>query len=454
MYRFLLLGFFTFLFGFSLATAGELYLKPNEGKLYRLGAVVRDVLITNPEIADVQMTQSNGLFVYGKRSGRTHIVALADNDVVVFERFVTVNRDLKKLETLFKSEFPESNVSVQLSPGRLILSGNVDSALTAKSILSLASGYLVGDEKLVDTLKIASPVQVNLRVRVMEMNRVATKNIGINWNLLLNPGSMAINLISGRSPLTLTGSAVPGSTVAAGGSSTQFGSTGTDASFSAIVDALVEDKLITVLAEPNLTSRSGETASFFAGGEFPIPIASDDNGVTIEFKKYGVLLDMTPTVISPNRIRLHIRPEVSELSSAGAVILNGITIPGIAIRRTEATIELASGQSFSVAGLLQSQKRDLVREVPWLGQLEVLGPLFRSKEYQSSETELVIIATVNIVKPLSNADYLSPLAVDYRNEQNMRGPEALPQNRDTAPETREIRTKDGIKLYGPRGYIF
>jgi len=437
-----------------LPVAAELQLRPNEGKLFPLGAGVRDVLITNPDIADVQITQSNGLFVYGKKTGRTHIVALADGDRVLFEKYITVKRDLNNLQVLFKQHFPGSDIKLQLSPGRLMLSGQVQSVSTLENILSLASGYLAADEKLVNHLQVPAPMQVNLRVRIMEMNRLATKNIGINWNLLLNPGSMAINLISGRSPISLGGAAVPGPFVTAGGSSTFFGTSGSEASVSAIIDALVEDKLITVLAEPNLTSRSGETANFFAGGEFPIPVSSDDNGITIEFKKYGVMLDMTPTVISPDRIRLHIRPEVSELSSAGAVVLNDITVPGISIRRTEATIELASGQSFSVAGLLQNQQRDLVREVPWLGKLDILGPLFRSKEYQSSETELVIIATVNIVRPLKTDNFVSPLVVDYRNEQRITAPEALPQNRNTVPEYSETRNKDGLKLLGPRGYIY
>ena len=213
-------------------------------------------------------------------------------------------------------------------------------------------------------------------------------------------------------------------------------------SVGAVLDALIERKLVTILAEPNLTSRSGETASFFAGGEFPIPVSADGDQIRIEFKKFGVILDMTPTVLSKNRIQLHIKPEVSELTSAGAVRLNDIVIPGIAVRRTEATIELSSGQSFAVAGLLQNQRKDLLREVPWLSDLEILGPLFRSKEYQNSETELVVIATANIVQPLDQDLFKSP-------EPQLENSQHSSQNAAVT-----YSNEDGYSLYGPRGHAF
>jgi len=447
----LLISIFAFWSG---ATAQELSLNVNEGKLYRLGDTVQDILITNPDIADIQLTQSNSLFVYGKKPGRTQIVALAAKDRVLFSKYVTVSHNLAQLKKLISEQLLQSDIDIQLSAGRLMVSGPVSNSAIMANVVSLANGYLGEGDKLVNNLVVASPLQVNLRVRIMEMNRIATKNIGINWDVLLNPGALAINVISGRSPILAGGKLLPGAAIASGGSSTLLGMAGDQLSVNAVIDALVEDKLVTVLAEPNLTSRSGESANFFAGGEFPIPVAATDNGITVEFKKFGVILDMTPTVISENRIRLHIRPEVSELTSVGAVKINSITIPGISVRRTEATIELASGQSFAVAGLLRNQKTDLIKEVPWLGQLDILGPLFRSKEYQKSETELVIIATVNVVKPLSKDAYLSPAEQQVPPGSGEKSPHKLVQNRTLSSEIKDIRSPDGLKLYGPRGYIY
>lgn len=432
----------------------DLILKVNEGHLEKLRTTVVDILITNPDIADIQLTQGNGLFVYGKKPGRTHIMALAEGDIVVFSRHIQVNRELKSLAKLFNQLFPGNNVNLTSSPGRLIVTGDTSTPLEMDHMISLIEGYLDEGEKIVNQLTLMSPLQVNLRVQIMEMNRSVTKDIGINWDILLNPGSFAVGLVTGRNPIVSGGSLIPDINLNGTGSSSLIGINGSSGSVSAVIDALVEDNLISVLAEPNLTSRSGETASFFAGGEFPIPIAAEDNRITIEFKKFGVRLDMTPTVISPDRISLHIRPEVSELSSNGAVVIQNINIPGIAVRRTEATIELASGQSFSVAGLLQSQSRNLIRDVPWLGGIDVLGPLFKSSKYQKSETELVIIATANIVKPLSRGNYVSPLeGVRTQNSFLERQKGNLLREYPNR-ENSVIKTPGGGQLVGPRGYIF
>lgn len=432
----------------------DMILKVNEGKLQKLNMAVVDILITNPNIADIQLTQGNGIFVYGKKPGRTHIMALAEGDRIVFSRHIQVTRDLKSLVKLFTQLFPGNNVRLTSSPGRLIVTGDTSTPLEMDHMISLIEGYLEEGEKIVNQLIVKSPLQVNLRVQIMEMNRAVTKEIGINWDILLNPGSFAVGLVTGRNPIVSGNSLIPDFNLNGTGSSGLIGVNGSRGSVSAVIDALVEDNLISVLAEPNLTSRSGETASFFAGGEFPIPIAAEDNRITVEFKKFGVKLDMTPTVISPNRISLHIRPEVSELSTNGAVVIQNINIPGISVRRTEATIELASGQSFSVAGLLQNKTRNLIRDVPWLGDIDVLGPLFKSSKYQKSETELVIIATANIVKPLSVDNYVSPLdGVRTQNDSIERQKGHLIRDYPNR-EKNNIKTPGGGQLIGPRGYIY
>ncbi|MCG8494392.1 MAG: type II and III secretion system protein family protein [Sneathiellales bacterium] len=392
----------------KLFAAEILSLQVNEGEFRRLEKPVQDVLITNPDVADIQLTQGNSLFIYAKQPGKTQIVAVGEGDRVLLDRIIVVTRDLAHLQQSLRSEFPGEPVVVTGAGGRVVLTGKVSSPVIMDQILLVISGFLDKEEKIVNKMTLNSSVQVNLRVRIMEMNRQAREDLGLNWNALFNPGNLTIGLLTGRTPSSVGNLIIPNPDLTGGGGSALLGYKGRDASLNAVIDALEEDELITVLAEPNLTSRSGETASFFAGGEFPIPVAASEDRITIEFKKFGVILDMTPTVLSDNRIRLHIRPEVSELSSAGAVIIQDIAVPGISVRRTEATIELASGQSFSVAGLMRNENRNLVQDVPWLADLDVIGPLFRSRKFRRSETELVIIATANIVRPLSHDRYQLP----------------------------------------------
>ncbi|MEH6475793.1 MAG: type II and III secretion system protein family protein [Sneathiella sp.] len=429
-------------------------LKVNQGRLFPLKTPPIDVLVTNPDIADIQIVTFNQLFVFGKKTGRTHIMAIDAEGIVIFDHFIAVFRDLNDLSGALKREFPTLALKVSSTPGRIVLSGTAQSAVQAEHIMSVVSGFLNKDEKIVNRMRMASQSQVNIRVRIVEMNRQATKNLGINWDILLNPGSLAIGLITGRFPAAIGNKIISDFANQQSVNSGLFKYEGSEGSASAVIDALAEEDLLTILAEPNLTSRSGETASFFAGGEFPIPISASDDRVTIEFKKFGVILDITPTVLSDGKISIHIRPEVSEISEAGAIIVNNFSIPGISVRRTEATIELASGQSFAVAGMLQNQTRNYVNEVPWLSELAVLGPLFRSSKYRNFETELVIIATAQIVEPTRGHNYATPLD-GYRpadTDEKMLSGQLTKSSR--SPELRQELGADGITLKGPAGYIY
>lgn len=438
----------------ALSAPEILTLQINEGEFKRLGRPIQDVLITDPDVADIQLTQGNSLFIYGKQPGKTQIVAVGEGDRVLLDRVVVVLRDLAHLQRVLKAEFPEEQIAVTGAGNKVILTGRVSSPAIMDQILLVSSGFLKKDETIVNKMSLTSSVQVNLRVRIMEMNRQAREDLGLNWNALFNPGNLTVGLLTGRTPASVGNLIIPNPDLTGGGGSALFGYKGQNGSLNAVIDALVEDELITVLAEPNLTSRSGETASFFAGGEFPIPVAASEDRITIEFKKFGVILDMTPTVLSDNRIRLHIRPEVSELSSAGAVVIQDIAVPGISVRRTEATIELASGQSFSVAGLMRNENHNLVQDVPWLADLDVIGPLFRSRKFRKSETELVIIATANIVRPLSEGQYQLP-----SDKMNILSPKDITksgkilsnQGRNQPPS---ITSPASSIPAGQRGYIF
>jgi pilus assembly protein CpaC len=286
------------------------------------------------------------------------------------------------------------------------------------------------DKQLVNRVTVDRPYQVNLRVRVAEVDRTVTKELGINWEAVTRPGSFVFGLATGNpvvgipgssggaltplggAPIVPTALTVNGTAVGLLNRNPGLGGTTTDsisAGFNnsrnlldAVIDALDQNGLVTILAEPNLTAMSGETASFLAGGEFPIIIPGGTLGqTTVEFKQYGVSLAFTPVVLANGQITMRVRPEVSELSNAGAVEISGTNIPGITTRRTETSIELSSGQSFAISGLLQNNNTDSINKVPGLGDLPVLGPLFRSTQFQHNESELVIIVTPYLVQPSS-----------------------------------------------------
>jgi len=261
-------------------------------------------------------------------------------------------------------------------------------------------------------MTVTGTTQVNLRVRVAEISRSITKEFGFDWSAIANPGAFSFGLATGRDFISgttaflrgqsLNGSIIPGAI---------FGAVHTQRlSVNGLLDLLAEQGLTSILAEPNLTAISGQPASFLAGGEFPIPVAQINNVTTIEFKKFGVSLEFVPTVLSGERISIKVKPEVSELSTQGAIQTNGLTIPALTVRRTETTVELGSGQSFAVAGLIQNNTNTDIGQYPGLVDLPVLGPLFRSSSFQRNETELVIIVTPYLVRPIASAKAMaSPL---------------------------------------------
>jgi pilus assembly protein CpaC len=275
-------------------------------------------------------------------------------------------------------------------------------------------------DKLQLDLEVLSSIQVNLRVRVAEVSREVTRDLGFNWQALASVGDFAFGLRSGAAA-----SAVGALASAAGGlgasSPSRFGAGLRTARLdvNAIIDALAADRLISKLAEPNLTAQSGETASFLAGGEFPVPVAATATGqITIEFKPFGVGLAFVPTVLGPGRLNLRVRPEVSELSDNGAIIVplasGTVRIPALSVRRAETTVELGSGQSFAIAGLLQRSSTQVQDGVAGLGEVPVLGALFRSDRFRRQETELVIIVTPYLVRPVSDPRALAAPTDGFR----------------------------------------
>ena len=248
-------------------------------------------------------------------------------------------------------------------------------------------------------------------MRVAEVSREVTKLFGINWEGIFSPGDFLFGLATGRAFTTAGGLPVPACRPTPAASATRLSGSYSngDVSVNGIIDALEREGLVNVLAEPNLTALSGETASFLAGGEFPVPVGQDDNNnIEIQFKQFGVSLAFTPTVLSAGRISMRVRPEVSDLSDKGAIKLNDLVIPALSTRRAETTVELGSGQSFAIGGLISNSTRNNLDKVPGLGDLPVLGTLFRSTRFQRSESELVIIVTPYLVAPVGGAQLATP----------------------------------------------
>jgi pilus assembly protein CpaC len=381
-------------------SGGTLQISVGQGRLVRIDKPVASVFLANSEVADVAVKSPQLIYVFAKKPGMTTLYAVDESDQILASMTLNVTHNLSRLDQTMAEMMPGRNISAQSIDGGIVLTGSVSTPTEAEDARRLATHFLGANEEIINRLQITASNQVNLRVRIAEVNKQVLRNLGINWNAVFNNGDIAFGMLTGF-PLAL-------SNVIAGGTpgATPNVSTG-NFDLTATLDLLAEEGLVSVLAEPNLTAVSGETATFLAGGEFPIPVAQDTSGtgfntITVQFKQFGVSLAFTPTVLSPNRISMRVRPEVSALSQNGAVTIGDLTIPALTVRRAETTIELGSGQSFAIAGLIQSNHTLTADKVPGLGDIPILGELFKSDKFQRNETELVILATPYIVQPISN----------------------------------------------------
>lgn len=396
-------------------------LEAGKGTLIRLNAPAATVFIANPDIADVQVKSPQLIYLNAKQPGETVVYAVDAADNVLLHSPVRVAHDLSRVRDSIKQLMPGENINVSSVDNSLVLSGNVSTSGGAEKARALAASVAnatdVKNAVVVNQLAVNTPNQVNLRVKIAEVNRTALKALGFNWSKSPSPCTPGINIggiACGGASNLLTAIANPLTNQAIGTQNTiSYGIPipGSSSRLEAIFDALSQENLITTLAEPNLTATSGQTASFLAGGEFPVPIAASTGTagtptITVDFKTFGVELDFTPTIIDANHLSLKVRPEVSELTSTGAVSVPitstaTVTIPALTVRRAETTVDLASGQSFALAGLLENTTQQDISKIPWLGDIPILGQLFRSNLFQHNETELVIIVTPYLVKPSS-----------------------------------------------------
>jgi pilus assembly protein CpaC len=384
-------------------TGRPIVLEVDKGTLLRLSGPASTVFVANPAIADVQVKSPTLIYVTAKGIGQTVIYAVDAHNHVLLNAPVNVIPDLSQLRASIAQLVPGQPVSVRSVAGNLVMEGLVASAGQAERLRELVASLAAATHNatVIDHLKIATPNQVNLRVRIAEVSRSVIKEFGINWTGVGVPIGDGTHLRFATNLPTTTNAVIPNNLIFAG-----IGGRAVNAE----LDALANEGYVTDLAEPNLTAMSGQTASFLAGGEFPVPVAGTASTtgiptITVEFKQFGVSLAFTPTVIDATHLNLRVRPEVSALTTVGEVSVpltatSTVTIPALTVRRADTTVELGSGESFALAGLLQQTSTQTITKVPGLGDIPVLGALFRSNQFQRGETELVVIVTPYLVNPV------------------------------------------------------
>jgi pilus assembly protein CpaC len=443
------------LFAQSASSAvGMVEVNTGRGKLVTLSTPMSDVFVADDQVADVQVRSPTQIYIFGKQPGETTVSATSRSGKVVYSSTVRVGNNYDSIGSMLRLAMPEAQISATPMNGLVLLTGTVAQPQDAAEAERLVQAYVGDKTQVLSRLKTATPLQVNLQVRIAEVSRNFAKNIGANLTSIDGTGGFKFGVATGRSPATnfttdpglplgmgqnVVGYGIdptsvtylpngqidptslkviekPGTNITKGSEPTTLGALTKVFGLNLLGALDLGETLgqVSTLANPNLTALSGETASFLAGGEIPIPISQGLGAVAIEYKQYGISLAYTPTVLSDGRISLRVRPEVSQLSSAGAVQFQGTSIPALTTRRAETTLELGSGQSMVIGGLLQNTTQNSITQAPGLGNIPILGALFRSNGWQRNETELVIVITPYLVKPVTNAADIALPTDGYR----------------------------------------
>ncbi len=422
---------------------GSVSFEAGSGKIISLTLPAANIYVADPKVAEVRPASSTSLFVFGVGAGHTTIAAvdmlgrlLADYDITVRPS----GFGAREAQTAISRLVPGSRVVVKPSGKGMMLTGAVANASDAAQAMLIAKGFsTIEGAPIENQMTIASPTQVTLMVRIAEMKRSTARNIGVNWQGVGALGKTFAGLPIVSAVLTSAGCA------SGGAASTLIPAAFRGPCFSGIIDALANEGLAHILAEPNLTVMSGQVASFQAGGEYPYAVpgaGANPNSVTIDFKPYGVLLSFVPTVLSSGRINLHVKPEVSQLDSTNTVqIPGGGVVDGLLVRRTETTVELGSGETFAIAGMLQTASNSNDSGLPWLGDTPVLGALFKSNSMTREQTELVIAITPILVKPMQNIAQLRLPGDGYK----------VPGDIDRLLLNRQVSNRDGSTAAVPPG---
>jgi pilus assembly protein CpaC len=439
----------------AVAPTSEVTLSVGAGRMVRLNGAMSDLFVANDTIADVQVRSPNQIYIFGRAAGNTTVYATDRAGRVVYSANVRVGQNLGSVDQLLDMAMPEADIQATTLNGMVLLTGSVASPSDAEEAERLVQAFVGEGTQVISRLRTATPQQVMLQVRIVEVNRSFSRSVGVNLLSRDNTGGFQFGIGQGSSPGSITDvlsptlinpatglprvvgtntqfTRIPGPGTAIGLAGRLFG-----LDLLSQIDLAENNGLATTLAQPSLTALSGETASFLAGGEFPIPISQSLGSVSIEYKSYGVGLAFTPTVLENGRISLRVRPEVSELSSEGSVRFNGFVVPALTTRRAETTVELGSGQSFMIGGLLRNVNNTVIDRAPGLGSLPIIGALFRSTSFRRAETELVIIVTPYLVQPV-NANQIALPTDGYRSandgERILLGQEHAGRSGEARPE--------------------
>jgi pilus assembly protein CpaC len=404
----------------SIRPAGDMELSVGTGRMIRLDRPISDLFVADDKIADVQVRSANQIYVFAKAAGETTVYATDRAGHTVFSTAIRVGTNLGSVSELLRQAMPEAQIEAHPINGTVLLTGTVAAPEDVAEATRLVQAFVGQGTDVISRLKTATPQQVMLQVKIAEVSRSLVKNIGVNLLNRDTSGGFLFGIGQGSAGTirTVTGGVDPTTGAGAGGTAFQFNNATSGTTLGAAGHLLGMDLLSTLnlsedagkvrmLAEPNLTALSGETASFLAGGEFPV-LTTSVNGTNVDYKQYGVSLAFTPTVLDGGRISMRVRPEVSELSAQGAVTLNGTSIPALTTRRAETTVELGSGQSFMIGGLMRNNSTNSINKAPFLGSIPILGALFRSNSFQRDETELVIIVTPYLVRPVNASQIALP----------------------------------------------
>jgi pilus assembly protein CpaC len=410
--------------------AGGAVIPVGRSQLVSVSSDMGEVIVANPEVADVYVHGKRKISIIGKSLGRTSVRVFDANHEVVKSIDVTVGYDLPAIRQALKELLPYEMISVKMVNTNLALTGEVSGASAASQAIDIVKEYVdpsygpnakqatasgaTEDTRILNLLTIATGQQVMLRVRVGEIKRSALKNLGMNLQAIKNGGDTVFALATGQGVGAFTKDSGLGFGQYTADTQNYRGivngtyQNNAGNGVSTMLEALERDGLFKVLAEPNLVAMSGEEAKFLAGGEFPVPVAQDANRITVEYKPFGVSVNFQPTVLAENRIRIMVEPEVSEITSEGAIKISGFDIPALKTRRAKTTLELAPGESFMIAGLLLDQMESTIDQIPGLSEVPILSALFRSTAYKRQETELVLAVTPYLVDPMLSSDVKLP----------------------------------------------
>ena len=400
-----------------------LRLKAGQSKVLRLPFAITRISVANPEVADIILTSPQEVYINGLAPGVTNLSIWGRGHFSSAR--VTVEADVGQLKESLAQVLPKEKIGVTTANESVVLTGEVTGPVAQQTAINLAAATVGGKkERVINLLNIGGVQQVMCEVRVAEINRTVLNRIGVNFAITNRSGpGFGVSLLNNLTSISQFVSNGRGSSVTSGiGSAIQAVAGWQTGSvlWTMFFDALKQNGLGRILAEPNLVTTSGQEASFLAGGEYPIPVPQQFQTITIEYKKYGVGLNFTPTVLDNNMIAMQVNPEVSQLDFSQTVVVAGYVVPALTVRRMSTHIEVKDGQTFAIAGLLYDQTRTLVNKFPLIGSIPILGTLFRSSQFQKSETELVVLVTPHLVKPMAQGEarlptdvYVDPCNVEF-----------------------------------------